>query len=202
MLRLHRRSGRAQRPSQSDYRLRRTPLPCATTRAQIGLAPAFQPYAITLRRTIGTDGVRGTANVEPMTSETALRLGRALAYVSKRSHRRHKILIGKDTRLSGYMLETATASRPARKPVEDLPPSFTVLREWRLKRAKADGVPAYVVFTDATLVALAERKPANPPELLAIAGIGPRKLGQYGAAVFALVAGETPDDLAQKNFEN
>ncbi|HYR96058.1 MAG TPA: phosphoglucosamine mutase [Candidatus Binatus sp.] len=62
------------------------------------------------RRLFGTDGVRGTANVEPMTSETALRLGRALAYVSKRSNRRHKILIGKDTRLSGYMLEQAMAS--------------------------------------------------------------------------------------------
>lgn len=62
------------------------------------------------RRLFGTDGVRGIANVEPMTSETALRLGRALAYVSKRSPRRHKILIGKDTRLSGYMLETAMAS--------------------------------------------------------------------------------------------
>src|SRR5262245_41398992 len=61
-------------------------------------------------RLFGTDGVRGTANVEPMNSETALRLGRALAYVSKRSPRRHKILIGKDTRLSGYMLETAMAS--------------------------------------------------------------------------------------------
>ncbi len=62
------------------------------------------------RRLFGTDGVRGTANVEPMTSETALRLGRALAHVSKRSPHRHKILIGKDTRLSGYMLETAMAS--------------------------------------------------------------------------------------------
>jgi phosphoglucosamine mutase len=62
------------------------------------------------RRLFGTDGVRGIANVEPMTSETALRLGRALAHVSKRSARRHKILIGKDTRLSGYMLETAMAS--------------------------------------------------------------------------------------------
>src|SRR5687768_6250083 len=45
-----------------------------------------------------------------MTSETALRLGRALAHVSKRSPHRHKILIGKDTRLSGYMLEQAMAS--------------------------------------------------------------------------------------------
>jgi phosphoglucosamine mutase len=62
------------------------------------------------RRLFGTDGVRGIANVEPMTSETALRLGRALAHVSKRSPRRHKILIGKDTRVSGYMLETAMSS--------------------------------------------------------------------------------------------
>jgi phosphoglucosamine mutase len=62
------------------------------------------------RRLFGTDGIRGVANVEPMTSETALRLGRALAHVSKRSPHRHKILIGKDTRLSGYMLEQAMAS--------------------------------------------------------------------------------------------
>ena len=64
------------------------------------------------RHLFGTDGVRGVANVEPMTSETALRLGRALAHVSKRSQHRHKILIGKDTRLSGYMLEQAMASIP------------------------------------------------------------------------------------------
>src|SRR5271166_4282811 len=59
----------------------------------------------------GTDGVRGIANEEPITSETALKLGRALAHVFRGSRGRHrKILIGKDTRLSGYMLETAIAS--------------------------------------------------------------------------------------------
>ncbi|MBU6283339.1 phosphoglucosamine mutase [bacterium] len=62
------------------------------------------------RRLFGTDGVRGVANEEPMTSETALRLGRAIAHVFKSSPRRHKVLIGKDTRVSGYMLETAMAS--------------------------------------------------------------------------------------------
>jgi phosphoglucosamine mutase len=61
-------------------------------------------------RLFGTDGIRGVANVEPMTSETALRIGRALAYVFRHRPGRHKILIGKDTRLSGYMLETALAS--------------------------------------------------------------------------------------------
>ncbi len=61
-------------------------------------------------RLFGTDGIRGVANIEPMTSETALRVGRALAYVFRERPGRHKILIGKDTRLSGYMLETALAS--------------------------------------------------------------------------------------------
>jgi phosphoglucosamine mutase len=61
-------------------------------------------------RLFGTDGIRGTANVEPMTSETVVRLGRAIAHVVKDEPRRHKIIIGKDTRLSGYMLESALTS--------------------------------------------------------------------------------------------
>lgn len=63
-----------------------------------------------VRRLFGTDGVRGVANVHPMTSEMALRLGRALAYLVRNGPRRHRIVIGKDTRLSGYMLEHALAS--------------------------------------------------------------------------------------------
>ncbi|MEW6136740.1 MAG: phosphoglucosamine mutase [Thermodesulfobacteriota bacterium] len=60
------------------------------------------------RKLFGTDGVRGVANLEPMTAETALKLGRALAHVSSPRHdKRHRILVGKDTRASGYMLETA-----------------------------------------------------------------------------------------------
>ncbi|MEU8236864.1 ATP-dependent DNA helicase UvrD2 [Actinoplanes missouriensis] len=82
---------------------------------------------------------------------------------------------------------------------EDL---YQRLQVWRASTAAELKVPAYVVFTDATLVAMAERRPADPAQLLAIAGIGPRKLGQYGEAVFALVAGASPDDLAQKNFES
>src|SRR5881409_261887 len=68
------------------------------------------------RKIFGTDGVRGTANIEPVTAETALRLGRAAAHVFKnlasepRSRGRHKIVLGKDTRLSGYMLENAISS--------------------------------------------------------------------------------------------
>ena len=62
-------------------------------------------------RLFGTDGIRGVANEAPMTPELALRLGRAIAYVAGRGkNRKPRIVIGKDTRLSGYMLETAMAS--------------------------------------------------------------------------------------------
>jgi DNA helicase-2/ATP-dependent DNA helicase PcrA len=70
------------------------------------------------------------------------------------------------------------------------------LQDWRVRVAGAQKVPAYVVFTDATLTALAERKPTRTEELIEIAGIGPRKLGLYGAAVLALVGGAAVDDLA------
>ncbi|MEU5905856.1 ATP-dependent DNA helicase UvrD2 [Micromonospora sp. NPDC047467] len=76
------------------------------------------------------------------------------------------------------------------------------LREWRQRVAGAQKVPAYVVFTDATLVALAERRPGRPEELIAIAGIGPRKLGLYGESVLALVGGAGVDDVCpEKTFE-
>jgi len=55
----------------------------------------------------GTDGVRGIANQEPMTPETVVKLGRAMAYLFKEPGARRSIVIGKDTRLTGYMLETA-----------------------------------------------------------------------------------------------
>lgn len=64
-----------------------------------------------IRELFGTDGIRGRANVEPMTPETVLRLGRAAGhYFLTSNRRRHRVVIGKDTRLSGYMFETALAS--------------------------------------------------------------------------------------------
>jgi phosphoglucosamine mutase len=58
----------------------------------------------------GTDGVRGVANREPMTPETVVKLGRAAAHVIAAGAKRHSIVLGKDTRLSGYMLESALTS--------------------------------------------------------------------------------------------
>jgi phosphoglucosamine mutase len=62
------------------------------------------------RKLFGTDGVRGVANVHPMTAEIAMQLGRALAYSIRRGPHRHRVVIGKDTRLSGYMLEQSLAA--------------------------------------------------------------------------------------------
>jgi len=62
------------------------------------------------RKLFGTDGIRGVANVDPMTGEMAMQLGRAIAHVFKEAKGKHRIVVGKDTRVSGYMLETALAS--------------------------------------------------------------------------------------------
>jgi phosphoglucosamine mutase len=59
------------------------------------------------RKFFGTDGIRGTTNAEPMTAETALRVGQAAGAHFLRGDHRHRVVIGKDTRLSGYMMESA-----------------------------------------------------------------------------------------------
>ncbi|MGI5178834.1 ATP-dependent DNA helicase UvrD2 [Dactylosporangium sp. CA-152071] len=69
------------------------------------------------------------------------------------------------------------------------------LLDWRARLAAVQKVPAFVVFTDVTLAAIAERRPGRREELAVIAGIGPRKLGLYGDDVLALVSGRTVEDL-------
>jgi len=62
------------------------------------------------RKFFGTDGIRGTANRWPMTSEVAMRVGMAAGKMHLRGNHRHRVVIGKDTRLSGYMIESALVS--------------------------------------------------------------------------------------------
>ncbi|AHJ66490.1 phosphoglucosamine mutase [Granulibacter bethesdensis] len=62
---------------------------------------------MTQKRLFGTDGIRGTANTAPMTAEIALRVGQAAGLLFTRGDHRHRVIIGKDTRLSGYMIEPA-----------------------------------------------------------------------------------------------
>jgi DNA helicase-2/ATP-dependent DNA helicase PcrA len=97
---------------------------------------------------------------------------------------------------------SAPLSTPAQRKVgrcSDCPPTydeamFERLRAWRAERAREGGVPAYVVFTDATLTAIAEARPDSERALLAIAGVGSTKLERYGAEVLALVAGTAAED--------
>jgi DNA helicase-2/ATP-dependent DNA helicase PcrA len=67
---------------------------------------------------------------------------------------------------------------------------LVALKEWRRERSKELKVPAYVVFSDNTLVAIAEQQPRDDRALVSIPGIGAKKLEQYGADVLALVRGE------------
>ena len=67
-------------------------------------------------------------------------------------------------------------------------PVFVALRTWRLERAKADDVPAYVVFHNSTLAEIADRRPTTLTELARVPGVGPAKLERYGAEVLAALA--------------
>ncbi|HWA67269.1 MAG TPA: ATP-dependent DNA helicase UvrD2 [Mycobacteriales bacterium] len=75
----------------------------------------------------------------------------------------------------------------ARSPKAVLPddPVFARLREWRLRRAQDDGVPAFIVFDNKTLLAIAQRVPGDRDELAAVPGVGPKKLELYGDEVLA-----------------
>jgi DNA helicase-2/ATP-dependent DNA helicase PcrA len=107
----------------------------------------------------------------------------------------------------GRALSTAREKKTGR--CADCPASydeamFERLREWRLARAAADGVPAFVVFTDATLQLIAEHVPRDDRGLRAISGVGPSKLTKYGDEVLAVVAGtavpEALDEASGKKF--
>jgi DNA helicase II / ATP-dependent DNA helicase PcrA len=88
-----------------------------------------------------------------------------------------------------------TAAKPSPVKVEAGGPLFDALKQWRRERAKTDGVPAYVVFHDSTLAAIAERKPRTSRELRTISGVGPAKLERYGPEVIAVVTESDPVHL-------
>ncbi|RPK76734.1 MULTISPECIES: ATP-dependent DNA helicase UvrD2 [unclassified Streptomyces] len=69
------------------------------------------------------------------------------------------------------------------------------LHDWRAVRAKEIGQPAFCVFTDKTLMAIAEAVPGSEGELAVISGVGARKLGRFGTAVLAICAGETVEEV-------
>ena len=103
-------------------------------------------------------------------------------------------------RICGRSLAGAVARKLGR--CEDCPASYDEglyerLREWRTEQARAQSVPAYVVFTDATLIAIAETTPGDEAALLAVSGVGRGKLEKYGAEVLTICAdsGQVSTDM-------
>jgi ATP-dependent DNA helicase UvrD/PcrA len=112
---------------------------------------------------------------------------RRLLYVGM-TRARHDLALSWWGKPSRFLAELGlSASREAR-PVEPDDPSYAALKSWRLERAKADEVPAYVVFHNSTLAAIADHAPTTLGELSQVPGVGPAKLERYGDEVLAVVA--------------
>jgi DNA helicase-2/ATP-dependent DNA helicase PcrA len=111
---------------------------------------------------------------------------RRLLYVGMTRAKRHLTLTwsGKPSR---FLAEVGIETRPAR-PAEADDPLYAALKRWRLERATADDLPAYVVFHNTTLAEIAGRRPRDLSELGTVPGVGPTKLERYGQEVLAVLS--------------
>lgn len=110
---------------------------------------------------------------------------------SRDSAPRRKAAAPASCRVCGSMLATGAERKVGR--CNQCPPTyeeqtFEALRVWRREEAQSADVPAYVVFTDATLTAIAEARPETLEQLASLAGVGPSKLERYGEAVLGVLA--------------
>jgi DNA helicase-2/ATP-dependent DNA helicase PcrA len=110
---------------------------------------------------------------------------RRLFYVGMTRAKRHLAVTwsGKPSRFLGELGVDVRARRPA-EPDDAV---YAALKKWRLHRATADDLPAYIVFHNATLAEIAGRKPRDLSELGAVPGVGPTKLERYGDEVLAVL---------------
>jgi ATP-dependent DNA helicase UvrD/PcrA len=110
---------------------------------------------------------------------------RRLFYVGMTRAKRH-LAITWGAKPSRFLAEVGVETQ-AQRPAEPDDPVYAALKKWRLQRATADDLPAYVVFHNSTLAEIAGRKPRDLSELGAVAGVGPTKLRRYGDEVLAVV---------------
>jgi DNA helicase II / ATP-dependent DNA helicase PcrA len=125
----------------------------------------------------------------------ALAEERRLLYVGMTRAKRHLALTwsGKPSR---FLIELGVAG-PHRSSDEEPDDSlYVALKRWRLERAEADEVPAFVVFHNSTLAEIARRAPRSLAELGGVPGVGPTKLARYGREVLAAVTAEVPASAA------
>jgi DNA helicase-2/ATP-dependent DNA helicase PcrA len=121
-------------------------------------------------------------------SDSALAEERRLLYVGMTRAKRHLALTWVGTP-SRFLRELGVErARPGSLPPDGFPRALGALKDWRRRRAEADGVPAYVVFHDRTLIEIAERRPASAEELATVTGVGETKLERYATDVLATLA--------------
>ncbi|MEO8519012.1 MAG: ATP-dependent DNA helicase UvrD2 [Dermatophilaceae bacterium] len=142
----------------------------------------------------------GAASILGDGAKSSARAGRSGAARTGKPGKSAKPLL---CRGCGKDLATAATRKVGR--CEDCPPTYDVatfeaLKVWRLAVASVTKVPAYVIFTDATLTAIAEKTPASAGELATISGVGARKLERYAADVLAILAGADPSETAEKSL--
>ncbi|MBG6189637.1 DNA helicase-2/ATP-dependent DNA helicase PcrA [Arthrobacter sp. CAN_A212] len=124
------------------------------------------------------DGLRPTADGERV-------------YRTPKARQPRKVSAPSTCRVCGKVLGSGSErkiGRCADCPATYQEATFEALRAWRLEQARENDVPAFVVFTDATLVAIAEARPETIESLGGLAGIGPSKLEKYGESVLGIIA--------------
>ncbi len=150
-----------------------------------------------------TSGGRPTRRVSRFLGPAEAILGSGARTASAPTgHRRAASTVARVLTCRGCGAELTTAAQRKTGRCADCPPSydealFDRLRQWRLGVARAAAVPAFVVFTDATLTAIAEREPSDEAALATISGVGARKLALYGADIIAVLRGADPQELLE-----
>jgi DNA helicase-2/ATP-dependent DNA helicase PcrA len=151
-----------------------------------------------------TPGARATRRVSRFLAPAADILGAGARAEARSGGSRRSA--PKQARLAfcrGCGTELTTAAQRKTGRCDACPPTydeatFERLRTWRLAVARAASVPAYVVFTDATLTAIAEEAPSDEAGLAGISGVGARKIEQYGADVLAVLKGADVEELLER----
>ena len=143
----------------------------------------------------------GAASILGDGARSSARTGKAAA--GSRGGKTSKAARSSRCRGCGKDLATAATRKVGR--CEACPPTYDIvtfeaLKAWRLAVAGATKVPAYVIFTDATLTAIAEKTPSNAGELATISGVGARKLERYARDVLAILGGADPFETAEHSL--
>jgi ATP-dependent DNA helicase UvrD/PcrA len=123
---------------------------------------------------------------------------RRLLYVGMTRAKRHLALTwsGLPSRFLEELGVDARSATVTRRSAAELPPAARALKEWRLARARADGVPAYVVFPDRTIDEILRLRPATLAELAGVPGLGPTRLERFGPELLGVVGAALDEPTA------